>query len=163
MSSVEPAVAVMNLLYNNWNITAPAQDANTAATQDPTKVHFTNRHYAYTPLRLHPHQISVKPLNKHYRPIQLGNPTKYWNPETISIHLWVIPSPQLTIEAAYTDLFAMENEAKRIIRILGENAGSGIQHILLGPWQNRSELEKDPPRLHVDARAICQIFEMSLS
>ena len=153
----------MNLLYNSWSITSPAQDTTTAATQDPARVHFTNRHFAYAPLRIHPHQISVKPVSKPYRPIQLGNPTKYWNPEIVSIHIWVLPNPKLTIEAAYADLFAMENEVKRIIRILGETVGSNIQHILLGAWQDRSTLEKDPPQLHVDARATCQIFEMSLS
>lgn len=152
----------MNLLYNNWTAT-PAQDPTTAATSDATKIHFTNRHYAPAPQRIHPHQISVKPLTKPYRPLQLGNPTKYWNPETVSIHIWVLPGTQLTIEGAYADLFAMENEVKRILRILGESAGSNIQHILLGPWQDRSTLEKDPPQLHVEARAVCQIFEMSTS
>ena len=163
MSVVEPVVAVVNLLYNNWSITSPAQDSKTAATQDPSKVHFTNRWYAYTPLRLHPHQISVRPLTKPYRPIQIGNPTKYENKENITIHIWVLPSPQLSIEKAHTDLFAMLQEIRRIIRILGETTGSNIQHILLGPWQDRSELDRDPPRLHVEARIIAEIFEMSTS
>ncbi len=163
MSTVEPAVAVMNLLYNNWSITSPTQDTTTAATQDPTKVHFTNRWYAYTPLRVHTFQISVRPLTKPYRPIQLGNPTKYENKENLSIHVWVLPNPQLTIEAAHTSLYNMLQELRRIVRILGETAGSNIQHILLGPWQDRSTLDRDPPQLHVEARVICEIFEMSTS
>src|SRR5712692_10256588 len=161
MSTVEPAVAVMNLLYNNWSITSPAQDTNTAATQDPAKVHLTNRWYAYTPLRIHPFQISVRPLTKPYRPIQLGTITKYENKENISLHIWVLPNPKLSIETAYTKLYSMLQEVRRIIRINGESAGSNIQHILLGPWQDRSSLDKDPPQLHMEARVVCIIFEMS--
>ncbi len=166
MSTVEPIVAVVNLLYNNWSITSPAKDTTTStslATQDPTKVHFTNRWYAYSPLRLHTFQISVRPLNKPYRALQLGTITKYYNPENMAIHVWVLPNPQLTIEQAHTSLYNILQEIRRIIRIQGETAGSGIQHILLGPWQDRSELDKDPPQLHVEARIIGEIFEMSTS
>ncbi|HZY93799.1 MAG TPA: hypothetical protein VFE98_02935 [Candidatus Bathyarchaeia archaeon] len=163
MSTVEPIVAVANLLYNNWTATSPNKDIATAATQDPTKVHFTNRWYAYAPLRLHPFQITVRPLNKPYRALQLGTITKYHNPENMAVHVWILPNPQLTIEQAHTSLYNMLQEIRRIIRIQGETAGSGIQHILLGPWQDRSELDRDPPRLHVEARIIGQIFEMSTS
>ncbi len=161
MSSVEPAVAVLNLLYNNWSITSPGKDAKTAATQDPSKVHFTNRWFAPVPLRFHPHQVTIRPINKPYRALQLGSITKYSNFENLALHLWVLPNPQLTIEAAHTDIYNMMVETRRIIRILGETAGSGIQHTLLGPWQDRSELDRDVPRLHVEARAVPILFEMS--
>jgi len=49
----------------------------------------------------------------------------------------------------------------RIIIIQGHTAGSGIQHILLGPWQDRSELDRDPSRLHMMAQATAILFEMS--
>ena len=166
MSSVEPAVAVMNLLYNNWNITSPAQDTTTStsqATTDPKKVHFTNRWFAPTPQRLHPHQITVRPLSKPYKLLQIGSITKYSNFEQIAIHVWVLPNPQLSIEAAHVDLYNMLTEIRRIVRIFGETAGSGIQHLLLSPWQDKSELDKEAPRLHMEARATAIIFEMSTS
>ncbi len=147
MSSVEPAVAVVNLLYNNWSISSPAQDTAAGAV----------------PQRLHPHQITVRPLTKPYKPIQIGSITKYSNFEQIAVHVWVLPSPQLTIETAYVDLYNMLTEIRRIIRIFGETAGSGIQHLLLSTWQDKSELDRDAPRLHVEARATAIIFEMSNS
>ncbi len=167
MSSVEPAVAVLNLLYNNWTAT-PAQDTGTGAdqgiaTKDPRKVHFTNRWFAPVPNRIHPHQITVRPLSKPYKPITIGSLTKYSNFEQIAIHVWVLPNPQLTIEGAHADLYNMLQEIRRIIRILGETAGSGIQHLLLSPWQDKSELDKDAPRLHVEGRATAITFEMSTS
>ncbi len=168
MSSVEPAVAVMNLLYNNWSITSPAQDTGTGtdqgiATKDPSKVHFTNRWFAPVPQRIHPHQITVRPVSKPYKAITIGSLTKYQNFEQLAIHVWVLPGTQLSTEAAHTDLFSMLQEIRRIIRILGETAGSGIQHILLSPWQDKSELDKEAPRLHMEARATAIIFEMSTS
>ncbi len=168
MSSVEPAVAVMNLLYKNWNITSPAQDTGTGidqgiATKDPSKVHFTNRWFAPVPQRIHPHQITVRPVSKPYKAITIGSLTKYQNFEQMAIHVWVLPGTQLTVEAAHTDLFNMLQEIRRIIRILGETAGSNIQHILLSSWQDKSELEKESPRLHMEARATAIIFEMSTS
>ncbi len=163
MSAVEPAVALLNLLYNQWTITSPGKDTATAATSDPTKVHFTNRWFAPVPLRIHTYQLSVRPLTKPYRALQLGSITKYLNPENLAIHIWVLPNPQLTIENAHTSLKSILDEVRRIIRILGETAGSNIQHILLGPWQDRSELDRDPPRLHMEARAVAIIFEMSMT
>jgi hypothetical protein len=156
-------VAIQQLLYTNWSIASPAKDTGKADTQDPTKVHFTNRWFAYAPLRIHPHQISVRPLTKSYRPLQLGSLTKYSNFENIVIHVWVLPNPQLTIETAHTDLYNMLQEIRRIIRILGETAGSNIQHTLLSAWSDRSELDRDPPRLHMEARVIPILFEMSTS
>ncbi len=163
MSAVEPAVALLNLLYNQWTITSPGKDIATAATSDPTKVHFTNRWFAPVPLRIHTYQLSVRPLTKPYRPLQLGSITKYSNYETLAIHVWVLPNPQLTIENAHTSLKSILDEVRRIVRILGETAGSNIQHMLLGAWQDRSELDRDPPRLHMEARAVAIIFEMSTS
>lgn len=163
MSSVEPAVAVKNLLYSNWNITTPGKDTAAADTKDPAKVHFTNRWFAPVPLRVHTYQLSVRPLNKPYRPIQIGSITKYQNNETLALHVWILPNPKLTIESAHTDLKAVLDEVRRIIRIQGQTAGSGIQHILLGPWQDRSELDRDPPRLHMMAQATAILFEMSTS
>ncbi len=163
MSTVEPAVALLNLLYAQWGIASPGKDATTAATQDPAKVHFTNRWFAPVPQRIHPHQITVRPITKPYRALQVGSITKYSNFEALNIHVWVLPNPQLTIEAAHTDLYNMLVEVRRIIRILGETAGSGIQHMLLGAWQDRSELDREPPRLHMEARATGIIFEMSTS
>ncbi len=163
MSAVEPAVALANLLFNNWSITSPGKDGNTAATRDPSKVHFTNRWFAPVPLRIHTFQVSVRPLTKPYRALQLGSITKYQNNETLALHVWVLPNPQLNIEDAHTSLKSMLDEIRRIIRILGETAGSNIQHILLAPWQDRSELDRDVPRLHMEARAVAIIFEMSTS
>ena len=158
----------MNLLYNNWSITNPGQDPRTGtdqgiATKDPSKIHFTNRWFAPIPQRIHPHQITVRPLTKPYKPITIGSLTKYQNFEQIAIHVWVLSNPQLSIETAHTDLFNMLTEIRRIIRILGETAGSNIQHMLLSPWQDKSELEKEAPRLHMEARATAIIFEMSTS
>lgn len=163
MSNVEPAVALLNLLYNQWSISSPASDTTKAATADPSKVHFTNRWFAPVPQRVHPHQITVRPITKPYRPLQLGSITKYANFEALNIHVWVLPNPQLTIENAHTDLYNMLAEIRRIIRIQGENAGSKIQHTLLGAWQDRSELDREPPRLHFEARATAILFEMSTS
>jgi hypothetical protein len=163
MSTVEPAIAVMSLLYNNWSITSPGKDPNALGTTDPSKVHFTNRWFAPTPQRVHPHQLTVRPVNKPYRALQLGSITKYSNFETLVIHIWVLPNPQLTIENAHSDLYNMLTEIRRIIRIQGETAGSNIQHMLLGPWQDRSELDREPPRLHMEARVTGIIFEMSTS
>ncbi len=161
MSTVEPAVAVKTLLYSNWSITSPAQDVVKPDTSDPAKVHFTNRWFAPVPQRLHPHQVTVRPFTKPYRALQLGSITKYSNFEALNVHVWVLPSPKLTLEDAHTDLYNMLVEIRRIIRILGETAGSGIQHILLGAWQDRSRLDQDPPQLHMEARATAIIFEMS--
>ena len=116
MSTVEPAVAVLNLLYNNWTAT-PAQDTGTGAdqgiaTKDPRKVHFTNRWFAPVPNRIHPHQITVRPLSKPYKPITIGSLTKYSNFEQIAIHVWVLPNPQLTIEGAHADLYNMLQRAR---------------------------------------------------
>ncbi len=163
MSTVEPAVALLNLLYNNWSTTSPGKDTAATDTKDPSKVHFTNRWFAPVPLRIHTYQLSVRPLTKPYRALQLGSITKYQNNETLAIHVWVLPNPQLTIEAAHTSLKNILDEVRRIIRILGETAGSNIQHMLLGPWQDRSELDREPPRLHMEARAVAIIFEMSTS
>ena len=163
MSSVEPAVAIKNLLYSSWNITTPGKDSTAADTKDPAKVHFTNRWFAPVPLRVHTYQLSVRPLVKPYRPIQIGSITKYQNNESIAIHIWVLPNPKLSLEDAHTDLKAILDEVRRIVRIQGQTAGSGIQHILLGPWQDRSELDRDPPRLHMEARASAIQFEMSTS
>ncbi len=163
MSSVEPAVAVKNLLYSNWSITSPGKDSAAADTKDPAKVHFTNRWFAPVPLRIHSFQVSVRPLAKPYRPLQIGSITKYQNFETIALHIWVLPNPQLSIEDAQTSLKSMLDEVRRIIRIQGETVGSGVQHILLGPWQDRSELDREPPRLHMLAQAAAILFEMSTS
>ena len=163
MSSVEPAVAIKNLLYSSWNITTPGKDSTAADTKDPAKVHFTNRWFAPVPLRIHTYQLSVRPLVKPYRPIQIGSITKYQNNESIAIHIWVLPNPKLSLEDAHTDLKAILDEVRRIIRIQGQTAGSGIQTILLGPWQDRSELDRDPPRLHMLAQATAILFEMSTS
>lgn len=163
MSSVEPAVAIKNLLYSSWNITTPGKDSTAADTKDPAKVHFTNRWFAPVPLRIHTYQLSVRPLVKPYRPIQIGSITKYQNNESLALHIWVLPNPKLNIESAHTDLKAILDEVRRIIRIQGQTAGSGIQHILLGPWQDRSELDRDPPRLHMLAQATAILFEMSTS
>jgi hypothetical protein len=35
--------------------------------------------------------------------------------------------------------------------------------MLLSPWQDKSELDKEAPRLHMEARATAIIFEMSAS
>ena len=161
MSSVEPAVAIKNLLYSSWNITTPGKDSTAADTKDPAKVHFTNRWFAPVPLRVHTYQLSVRPLVKPYRPIQIGSITKYQNNESLALHIWVLPNPKLSLEDAHIDLKAILDEVRRIIRIQGQTAGSGIQHILLGPWQDRSELDRDPPRLHMLAQATAILFEMS--
>ena len=163
MSTVEPAVALLNLLYAQWSINNPGSDSAKAATTDPARVHFTNRWFAPIPQRVHPHQITVRPITKPYRALQLGSITKYSNFEALNIHVWVLPNPQLTIENAHTDLYNMLQEVRRVIRIQGEAAGSNIQHILLGAWQDRSELDREPPRLHFEARATAVLFEMSTS
>ncbi len=120
MSSVEPAVAIKNLLYSSWNITTPGKDSTAADTKDPAKVHFTNRWFAPVPLRIHTYQLSVRPLVKPYRPIQIGSITKYQNNESIAIHIWVLPNPKLSLEDAHTDLKAILDEVRRIIRIQGQ-------------------------------------------
>ncbi len=163
MSAVEPAVAVKNLLYSNWSITSPGKDSTAADSKNPAKVHFTNRWFAPVPLRIHTFQVSVRPLAKPYRALQIGSITKYQNFETLSLHIWVLPNPQLSIEDGQVSITSMLGEIRRIIRIQGETAGSGIQHILLGPWQDRSELDRDPPRLHLMAQATAILFEMSTS
>ncbi len=163
MSTVEPAVALKNLFYSNWSISSPGKDSAAADTKDPAKVHFTNRWFAPVPLRIHTFQVSVRPLAKPYRPLQIGSITKYQNFESIAVHIWVLPNPQLSIEDAHATVKSMLDEVRRIIRIQGETAGSGIQHLLLGPWQDRSELDREPPRLHMLAQATAVLFEMSTS
>src|SRR5881396_1673232 len=49
MSNVESNVAVMNGLFNNWSLINPSKDT-VSATQNPARIHFTTRYYAYAPL-----------------------------------------------------------------------------------------------------------------
>ena len=160
MSSVEPAVAVKNLLYNNWS-TTPSKDPAKADTLDPTKVHFTNRRFAPTPVRTHTYQVSIVANVKNYIPYKLGTVTNYRVNEMLTVHIWVLTGPKQSVETALKDFKSLQTEVRRIIRQLGETAGSGIQHILLGPWRDKSELERDPVRLHLEAALIPILFETS--
>ena len=160
MSSIEPAVAVKNLLYNQWKAT-PAKDTTKADTLDPTKVHFTNRRFAPTPVRTHTYHVSVVANVKNYIPYKLGTVTNYRVNEMLTIHIWVLTGPKQSVETALKDFYSLQTEVRRIIRNLGETAGSGIQHILLGPWRDKSELDKDPVRLHVEGVVTPILFETS--
>src|SRR2546428_5063609 len=121
MSSVEPAVAVKNLLFTNWK-TTPGKDSAQADTLDPTKVHFTNRRFAPTPVRTHTYHISVVANVKNYIPYKIGTVTNYRVNEMLTIHIWVLTGPKQSVELAYKDLYSLQTEVRRIIRQLGETA-----------------------------------------
>src|SRR2546428_13259308 len=121
MSSVELAVAVKNLLYNQWR-TTPAKDTTKADTLDPTKVHFTNRRFAPAPVRPHTYHISVVANVKNYIPYKIGTVSNYRVNEMLTIHIWVLIGSKQSVETAYKDLYTLQTEVRRIIRQLGETA-----------------------------------------
>ncbi len=123
MSNVESNVAVMNGLFNNWSLINPSKDT-VSATQNPARIHFTTRYYAYAPLRIHPFQISVRRQPEQFTPIQFGQVTKYLNDKGILIDAWVLTGPQQSFEQAETSWYAMMQEIKRIIRVNGTQFGS---------------------------------------
>src|SRR5438093_12011076 len=97
------------------------------ATPNPSKVFFTTRYYAYSPMRIHPFQISVRRQPEQFVPVQFGQGTKYLNDKGILIDTWVLTGPQPGFEQAETRWYAMTEETKRMIRAIGAQVGSGIQ------------------------------------
>src|SRR6266550_4535922 len=95
MSNLESNVAVMNGLFNNWSLINPSKDT-VSATQNPARIHFTTRYYAYAPLRIHPFQISVRRQPEQFTPIQFGQVTKYLNDKGIDSPHRRLADPQRT-------------------------------------------------------------------
>jgi hypothetical protein len=159
MSSVESNVAVMNGLFNNWSITNPGKDT-VSQTQNPSLVHFTTRYYAYTPMRIHPFQISVRRQPEQFVPVQFGQVTKYLNDKGILVDTWVLTGPQQTLEQAETSWYAMMQEIKRIIRVYSTQFGSGIQAVLLGRTIHDEAALNDPsPKLHAVTSCKAKLYE----
>jgi hypothetical protein len=159
MSNVETNVAIANGVFNNWNVSSPAKDAN-MATQDPLKVFFTTRYYAYTPQRIHPFQISVRRQPEQFTPVQFGQVTKYLNDKGILIDTWVLTGPNQSLESAETSWYAMMQEIKRIIRVNGTQFGSGIQAVLLGRTvHDEVALNDASPKLHAITSCKAKLYE----
>ena len=160
ITNVEPNVAIVNQLYSQWGITAPAKDTSTALTQDPTKVYFTNRYYGFAPLRLHPHHISVRKAPESFVPVQFGQITKYLLNHGINVDIWVLTSPIQSLEQAETDYYNMITEVKRILRVYSTSMGSNIQSVLLERTvHDETGLEKQPFRLHAQLRCTAKLYE----
>ena len=159
MSNVESNVAVMNGLFNNWSLINPSKDT-VSATQNPARIHFTTRYYAYAPLRIHPFQISVRRLPEQFTPIQFGQVTKYLNDKGILIDARVLTGPAQSFEQAETSWYAMMQEVKRIIRVNGTQFGSGIQAVLLGRTiHDDVALNDASPKLHAVLSCKAKLYE----
>ncbi len=170
MSTVESNVAIMNGLYNNWAINSPSRDTvgwsdpsgilHKLDTNDPAKVHFTTREYAFAPLRYHTFQVSVRRTPETFVPIQFGQVTKYLNNKGILVDIWVLTGPQQSIETAETSWYAMTTEVKRIIRVFSTLFGSNIQAVILKQMaHDEAAMAENPPKMH--ARLVCaaKLFE----
>jgi hypothetical protein len=159
LSFVESNVAVMNGLFNNWSVTSPGKDT-VQLTQNPAKIFFTTRYYAYAPMRIHPFQISVRRQPEQFVPVQFGQVTKYLNDKGILIDTWVLTGPSQSFEAAETSWYAMMQEIKRIIRVNGTQFGSGIQALLLGRTiHDDAALDSATPRLHSITACKAKLYE----
>lgn len=159
MSSVESNVAVMNGLFNNWGITTPGKDT-VSQTQNPTMVHFTTRYYAFTPMRIHPFQISVRRQPEQFIPIQFGQVTKYLNDKGILVDIWVLTGTQQTVEQAEASWFNIMQEVKRIIRVNGTQFGSNIQAVLLGRTiHDEAALNEPSPKIHGVLSCKAKVYE----
>ena len=159
MSSVEPCVAIKNLLYSNWTASNPSKDTATEATNNPDKVWFGNRWFAYAPPRTHSYHIVIRGGRKQYRPWQLGGTAKYEVQEMLTIHVWVLPGTGLTIEIAHDRMKAMLDEVKRILNSLGDAAGSGIQQLILNAVRDSSKLDRNPPQLYYQIDVTAVLYE----
>jgi len=149
----------MNGLFNNWSVTNPGKDAITG-TQNPTKLHFTTRYYAYAPLRIHPFQISVRRQPEQFTPVQFGQVTKYLNDKGILIDTWVLTGPQQSLELAEVSWYNMMQEIKRIIRVNSTQFGSGIQAVLLGRTiHDDVALNDASPKLHAVLSCKAKLYE----
>jgi hypothetical protein len=166
-SLVAPHVAIMNKLWLQWVSDAPGNDTvgnpdqfHQLNTQDPTKVHFTTRRYAYAPNRLHTYQVSVRlGSTERFTAIQFGQISKYVADTPILLDVWVLTGPQQSIELAEPYRFNMVTEIKRVLRIYSVNMGNGIQSVLLDTAVNDdSALEGNPPALHTIVRATAKMF-----
>jgi hypothetical protein len=164
---VESNVAIQQGLYNNWSITSPAKDSSVDSngnpvmqTQDPSKIHFTTRYYAYTPMRIHPFQISVRRQPDNFIPVQFGQVTKYLAEKGILIDTWVLTGPNQSLEQAETSWYAMIQEVKRIVRVYSTQFGSGIQSVLLGRTvPDEAALNEASPKLHGVTSCKARLYE----
>ncbi len=131
-------------------------------TQDPTKVHFTTRYYAFAPVRVHPFQISVRRQPETFRPASPGIPTQYLAQKNAMVEIWVLTGPQQSLETAETAYFNMIQEIKRIIRTQVANFGNNILSVIIESVDpDEGALQRVPARIHVRMRVLATLFETS--
>ena len=153
----------MNGLFNNWSVSSPGKDT-VLQTQNPALVHFTTRYYAFTPMRIHNFQISVRRQPEQFIPIQFGQVTKYLNDKGILVDVWVLTGTQQTVEQAEVTWYSMMQEVKRIIRVNGTQFGSGIQAVLLGRTiHDEAAMDAASPKFHAVISCKAKLYETATS